>query len=146
MKNKFIRIISPASFGAALLLDIASIGLCVAATQQKKTSLPLCVIGVLALLLGALTTAETLRHGIRLKENEMEFTALDKDNVYAYEDIEKTEIYKDTKASFKKNFTQRYSNLILYLTDGTVATAELGFTTKRKLRKIEEEIKKRIGG
>ncbi|HBN38533.1 MAG TPA: hypothetical protein DD404_03295, partial [Ruminococcaceae bacterium] len=58
--------------------------------------------------------------------------------------IVKVETYKDTKASFKKSFTDRFSLLILTLDDDTQVTVSLGYTTKKTLDKILTQLNSRI--
>lgn len=96
------------------------------------------------LIVAALTTREVLRHGVRITDKYVEFTALDSDNKVRFDEIEKIAVQKDTKASFKKNFVSRYSSIVFYLNDDSVLTVELGITTKRKLAQIEKEINDRI--
>ncbi len=97
-----------------------------------------------AMIIAALTTREVLRHGVLLTDSEIVFTALDFDNKVRYDEIERIEVVKDTKASLRKNFISRYSSLVFYLNDDTVLTVELGITTKRKLNQIENEINTRL--
>ena len=97
-----------------------------------------------AMIIAALTTREVLRHGVLLTDREIVFTALDFDNKVRYDEIERIEVVKDTKASLRKNFISRYSSLVFYLNDDTVLTVELGITTKRKLNQIENEINTRL--
>ncbi len=149
MKNKFIRIISPISVVMALILDAAVIYFaCYAYTKLSMgisaINIVFAIIVVCSVILALLYSREVLRHGIRFSEKEFEITFLDENNVFRYEDIERVEFFRDTKASLKKNFVDRYTRITVYLKDETAATVELGLTTKRKLRKIENEINKRI--
>ena len=99
---------------------------------------------IVAVIIAALATREVLRHGVRITGEYVEFTALDSDNKVRFDEIEKIAIQKDTKASFTKNFVNRYSSLVFYLKDDEVLTVELGITTKRKLTQIETEINARL--
>ena len=150
MKDKFIPCVSPLSLFVIALFDIASLVMTVFAVKgiihrPNIYNIAFFVIMVVDIVTALLATKSLMKNGVRFKENEVEFTALDNNNIYAYNDIERADFYKDTKASLKKNFVSRYSSIIFYLKDGSVATVELGLTSKRKLRIIEEEIKKRIG-
>ena len=149
MKNKFIRIISPISLAMALLLNIAVVYFIIYAyrnfiEKQSAVNILFAVISVLSLFLAIFYSREVTRHGIKFTENEFEITFLDNNNSFKYSDIKAVETDKDTKASLKKNFVDRYSRLTIILKDGTQTTTELGLTTKKKLNKIENEINLRI--
>ena len=149
MKNRFIRIVSPISVAMALILDTAVIYYAYYAYRRLSQELSFintvfAIIELCSIALAIFYSREVLRHGIRFKEGEFEITALDENNIYKYSDIESVEVFKDLKASLKKNFVDRYSRLTIKLKDGTIATIELGLTTKRKLNKIENEINARI--
>ena len=149
MKNKFIRIISPISVVMALILDAAVVYFAYYAYTKLSSGISainivFAIIVICSVILAVFYSREVLRHGICFKENEFEITFLDENNFFRYEDIESAELFRDTKASFKKNFVDRYSKLTVYLKDESAATIELGLTTKRKLKKIENEINKRI--
>ena len=149
MKNKFIRIISPISVAMAMILDAAVIyyGYYSIEKLSRGTStinIVFAIIEVCSIFLAIFYTREVLRHGIRFREEDFEITFLDENNVIRYEEIESLETFMDTKASLRKNFVDRYSKLIINLKDETTVTLELGLTTKRKLRKIEEEISSHI--
>lgn len=85
-----------------------------------------------------------LSNGVKFYGDEMEFTGLDNDSIFAYADIEKVETEKDTKPSFVKNFIDRQSKVILTLKDERVVTIDVGLTTKNGLAAIENEINERI--
>ena len=149
MKNKFIRIISPISVAIALALDAAVIYYGIYAYNkiaQSRTTINIlfAVIAFLSLLIAVFYSREVLRHGIKFRESEFEITFLDENNIIKYDDIESIESFVDTKASLKKNFVDRYSRLSINLKDGSSLTLELGLTTKRKLKQIEEEIQLRM--
>ena len=148
MKNKFIRIISPISVSMAVILDFAVIYFGIFAVKKLSAEISLtnvvfAIIELCSFFLALFYSREVLRHGIRFKENEFDISFLDENNVFAYEEIKSVQAVKDTKASLKKNFVDRYSKLSIELNDGSSATIELGLTTKRKLKKIENEIKSR---
>ena len=149
MEDKFIRIISPVSLPVILLFD-AAVGyymyIAVIKIMADKGAFAtiFLVLQSFAVIIAILATREVLRHGVMITDKYVEFTALDSDNKVRFDEIDRIEIVKDTKASLKKNFVNRYSSLVFYLKDDEVLTVELGITTKRKLTKIETEINKRI--
>ena len=148
MKNKFIRIIQPLSLLALFLLDMSALLLLYLIIKRIISgvdfySVCLIIIDMTVLITGAVSTRQLLKSGVKISEDKIEFTALDKDNLYSFSNIKKAEYHRDSKASFRKSFTDRYSSIIFYLKDGSVATVELGFTTKRTLNKIADEINKR---
>lgn len=149
MKNKFIRVLSPITICVIGVLDIAIIVFGVFAVEKltnevSKINIAFAVIEAFAIIIGALVSKEVVSNGVRFKENEFEFTGLDDNNIFKYSDIKKVESSKDTKASLKKNFVDRYSTITLYLADDTQATISLGLTTVKTLTKIQDEISKRI--
>lgn len=149
MKNRFIRIMPPSSFIIALLCDITSVIILFTAViriihRAEFIYICLAIIGTALLFIGILTTKELLSCGVSFKEDVLIFTGLDKNNEYRYKEISEIETYKDTKASLRKTLVERYSSVIIHLKNGDVATVELGITTKRKLKRIENEINERI--
>ncbi len=145
MKPKFIRIISPITLPVILLFDVSVgyytyIAIRKIMVDQSEFAYIFLLLQIGAVILAVLTTREVLRHGVRVTEQYVEFTALDSDNKVRFDEIESIAVQRDTKPSFKKNFVNRYSSLIFYLNDDSVLTVELGITTKRKLQKIENEI------
>ena len=147
MKNKFIRVISPAQICVMLMLD-ASAAVMLAYSIKRITeggfyNIAFLVIASAVIVIAVLTSIELMKNGVFFRENEFEFTGLDDNNIYRYSEIKRTETHKDTSASLSKNTVERYSSIILYMDDETVATVELGYTTKKTLKKIEEEINKR---
>lgn len=150
MKDKFIRIISPIQLIVVGILDIAVIGYIIFAVK-KLIQRPRAVIiffaacVVVALIIAVLVTKEIITHGVKFHDDEMEFTGLDSDNLFAYEDIVKVETEKDEKPSFVKNFIDRQSKVILTLKDERVVTIDIGITTKDTLKNISDEICARIG-
>ena len=139
MKDKFLRILSPITLAVVAILDAAVIGYGIYATI---IIFALCDLA--ALIIAVLVTKEVLSNGVKFYSDEMEFTGLDKDSIFAYADIEKVETEKDTKPSFVKNFIDRQSKVILTLKDERVVTVDVGLTTKNGLAAIEKEINERI--
>lgn len=151
MKDKFLRILSPITLVVVAILDAAVIGYGIYAIKrliavQNATIIIFAVCDLAALIIAALVTKEVLSNGVKFHNDEMEFTGLDNDSIFAYADIEKVETEKDTKPSFVKNFVDRQSKVILTLKDERVVTIDIGLTTKNGLKKIEDEINNRISG
>ena len=149
MKDKFIRILSPIQIFVVGLLDIAVIGYAIFAVKtlakRQATSViffAACV--VLAFIVAVLVTKEIVSHGVKFHDNELEFTGIDNDNIFAYEDIVKVETEKDEKASLVKNFVDRQSKIIFTLKDERVVTVYIGITTKSTLKKVSDEIISRL--
>ena len=149
MKIKFIRIVPLMSaltvgvldFGAVFLGYFAVVKLL---SERSFFNIAFGVIEALLLVVSFTTTVQLFNNGVMFHAKSVEFTGVDDNNRFLYKNIEKIKTHKDTGVSFKKNFVDRYSSVIIYLNDGTVATIELGFTSKRKLSKIEDELNKRI--
>lgn len=149
MKNKFLRILSPITLAVVAILDAAVIGYGIYAIKrliavQNTTIIIFALCDLAALIIAVLVTKEVLSNGVKFYSDEMEFTGLDKDSIFAYADIEKVETEKDTKPSFVKNFIDRQSKVILTLKDERVVTVDVGLTTKNGLAAIEKEINERI--
>ena len=149
MKDKFIRILSPIQIFVVGLLDIAVIGYAIFAVKtlakRQATSViffAACV--VLAFIVAVLVTKEIVSHGVKFHDDELEFTGIDNDNIFAYEDIVKVETDKDEKASLVKNFVDRQSKIIFTLKDERVVTVYIGITTKSTLKKVSDEIISRL--
>lgn len=137
------------SLAMAIILDTAVIYYIIYAFNKLEEKLSainilFAIIAFLSLILAIFYSREVIRHGIRFSENEFEITFLDENNFFRYDDIQSIETYIDTKASLKKNFVDRYSRITLNLDDNSSVTLELGITTKKKLKKIEEELSQRI--
>lgn len=149
MEKKFIRVISPFSLAVTLVSDIAVIVLARLAIDRLKVTVDaysiifIAVIAFSAVLACGLSV-QLFRNGVKFDMEKMEFTAIDDNNVFYYKEIEKIETIRDTKASLRKNLVDRYSRIIIYTVNNEVATIELGLTTNRVLKKIEQEIQKRI--
>ena len=52
--------------------------------------------------------------------------------MFNYDDVENIKIHKDTKASLKKNFNDRQSQVIITLKNGGVVTVDIGLTSMKK--------------
>ena len=149
MKDKFLRILSPITLAVVAILDAAVIGYGIYAIKrliavQNTTIIIFAICDFAALIIAVLVTKEVLSNGVKFYSDEMEFTGLDNDSVFAYTDIEKVETEKDTKPSFVKNFADRQSKVILTMKDERVITIDVGLTTKNGLAAIEKEINERI--
>ena len=147
--KKFIRIISPITLTVILALDIAVLVYGAYAIKKIMNSVDIwtilfAIIEVFAIIIAVLVSKEVVSNGVVLYENKIEFTALDDNNCFEFSQIEKIETSRDTRASFKKNFVDRYSRLIIHLHDGSVVTIDLGLTSAKKLALIEKEIKERL--
>lgn len=67
-----------------------------------------------AIIIAIIGTKELLSNGVKFSDDEAEFTGVDDNNIVAYDDIITIEAYRDTAASFTKNFDMRHSLLILH--------------------------------
>lgn len=149
MKDKFIKIISPIQLAVVGILDVAVVAYLVFAIvkliHNPKASIIFFTAGVVvALVVAFLVTKEVLTNGVIFHDDELEFTGLDSDNIFDYNDIVKVETEKDDKPSLVKNFVDRQSRVILTLKDERVVTIDIGITTKATLEKINNEIECRI--
>ena len=150
MKQKFIRILSPITFAVIAVLDVAVAGFGIFALNKlianpSAATIFFAVIEVFAIFVGVLVTKEIIKTGVIFYEDKFEFNGLDDKNVFTYESISEIETYHDTAASLTKNFVDRHALIIITANDGTVTTVDIGLTTKNTLRKIKEELEKRIG-
>lgn len=139
MKNKFYRIISPVTFLVVLVLDISVIAYAVFAVKKLLENLSVysvifAIIDLFAIVVGALVSKYVISQGIVFNETSFEFTALDENNIFNYDDIASIKISKDTKASLKKNFNDRQSQIIIEEKDGKVTTVDIGLTSMKKLK------------
>lgn len=149
MKSKFIRVLSPITVFVIALLDASIIALGIYAVKRisedvNKISISFVIIEVLAIIIGIFVTKDIFTYGVKFFDDKMEFTAIDNNNVFEYCNIEKIESNRDTKASLKKNFVDRYTSIIIYQKDGSVTTVELGLTTDRAMKKVIKEIESRL--
>ncbi|MCH5315119.1 MAG: hypothetical protein J1E81_04325 [Eubacterium sp.] len=146
MKEKFIRILSPIALAVIAILDIAVVGygiFAVVKISQAASTKAIFFLAaeVVAIVIAALVTKEELSQGVKFYDDELEFTAIDNDNIFNYADIASVETEKDTKPSFVKNFVDRSSKIILTLKDERVVTIDIGMTTKNCVEKIAQEIR-----
>lgn len=149
MNNKFMRILSPIQLAVVGILDIAVICYLIFAIkrliQNPKTTVIIFTAGVaVALIIAILVTKEVLSHGVKFLDDEMEFTGIDGENIFSYDNIVSVKTHKDDKASLVKNFIDRQSQVILTLKNGQTVTIAIGITTKSTLKKIGDEISSRI--
>lgn len=150
MRNKFIGTSSFLMKGAAACFNVIAfilmyIGVVKAIRGTSVLSILFAIITVTAFVVSVLVSKNILKNGVQFYKDFVEFTIHDENNTYFYDNIDKIEVHKDTEASLKKNIVDRYSSIILYLNDGTVATVELGITSEKILRDIEKELLKRAG-
>lgn len=148
MKKNFVRILSPMNIAVALLLDMATIVLTVIDIEALISEINIyniifAIVMLLAIIVSVLYTKQVLSNGIYFYDDCCEFNMLDDDNKINYADIVGVETYKDTSASLKKGFVERYSVLMLKLNDNTTFTVNLGLTTKKSLKKIKAEFEKK---
>ena len=92
MKNKFYRIISPVTFLVVLVLDISVIAYAVFAVKKLLENLSVysvifAIIDLFAIVVGALVSKYVISQGIVFNETSFEFTALDENNIFNYDDI-----------------------------------------------------------
>lgn len=145
MNNKFIRILSPFTLAVIAVLDAAVIAYGIFAVIKLKqiqntTVILFAAIEVFAIIVGILVTKEVLSNGVVFRDDECEFTGIDKDNIISYEDIEEVETYKDTAASLKKNFNNRHALIYFTLKDDRVITMDIGLASNKTLKCITDEL------
>lgn len=150
MKDKFIRILSPLTLAVVIILDLAVLGYGVFAVyrliQMHSTATVIfALIEIGAIVIAVLTTKETVKNGLQLREEDFEFTGMDKDNVYTYNQIKAITGYKDEAPSLVKNFIDRHAVLTLTLQDDTTVMLDLGLCKKRTLEEIQRELSQRCG-
>lgn len=156
MKDRFIRLLSPITLAVVFIFDIAVAGFAVFAVKKlidvftyvvmasKMSVFFFAAIEVFAIVLAIIVTKEVLTQGVKFYDDELEFTAVDEDNVFAYADIVKFETQKDDKPSFTKNFIDRHAKIIFTLKEDKVITVDIGLVTKGTLKKISDEIERRM--
>lgn len=145
MKNKLYRIISPVTLLVVLALDAATVAYAVFAVKKLVQNVSVyyvlfAIIDLFAIVVAVLVSKYVVSQGIVFGDETFEFTAHDENNVFNYDDVENIKIHKDTKASLKKNFNDRQSQIIITLKNGGVVTVDIGLTSMKKLKKIENEI------
>ncbi|WP_294905247.1 hypothetical protein [uncultured Eubacterium sp.] len=150
MKDKFIRCVSPIEVIISFAVEASGIGFLVYAIKELKGRTDFYaaifyIVTVFAIVLGFFMIKQALSQGVIFYSDRLEFTDIDNANIFEYKKIKSVDSYKDTKVSFKKKVVERFSLIIIELDDGTSVTITLGYTTKRTLNKIVNEIKSRIG-
>lgn len=150
MKDKFIRCVSPIEVIISFAVEASGIGFLVYAIKELKGRMDFYaavfyIVTVFAIVLGFFMIKQAFSQGVIFYSDRLEFTDIDNANVFEYKKIKSVDSYKDTKVSFKKKVVERFSLIIIELDDGTSVTITLGYTTKRTLNKIVNEIKSRIG-
>ena len=150
MKDKFIRCVSPIEVIISFAVEASGIGFLVYAIKELRDrtdfyAVIFYIVTVFAIVLGFFMIKQAFSQGVIFYSDNLEFTDIDNANVFEYKKIKSVDSYKDTKVSFKKKVVERFSLIIIELDDGTSVTITLGYTTKRTLNKIVNEIKSRIG-
>lgn len=149
MKDKFIRCVSPIEVIISFAVEASGIGFLVYAIKELKGrtdfyAVIFYIVTVFAIVLGFFMIKQAFSQGVIFYSDNLEFTDIDNANIFQYKKIKSVDSYKDTKVSFKKKVVERFSLIIIELDDGTSVTITLGYTTKRTLNKIVNEIKSRI--
>ncbi len=149
MKEKFYPVLSPVNLIIALLLDcgcafFAYLSVTKLIKEQSTINIAFFCIIAVSSVIAVLSTIQNFKNGVRFYSDRVEFTSFYSENEFRYADIEKIESQRDTKVSFRKNFVDRFSNVIIYFKDDKAVTVSLGMTTQKTLNSIVEEIKKRI--
>ena len=152
MNDKFIRLLSPISLAVYGILDLAVLGFGVFAIKKATVMLNTWVIifiaiEIFAIIIAIIGTKELLSNGVKFSDDEAEFTGVDDNNIVAYDDIITIEAYRDTAASFTKNFDMRHSLLIFTLKDESgekTNTIDIGLVNNGALNKVLNEFKKHI--
>lgn len=150
MKDKFIRCVSPIEVIISFAVEASGIGFLVYAIKELKGrtdfyAVIFYIVTVFAIVLGFFMIKQAFSQGVIFYSDNLEFTDIDDANIFEYKKIKSVDSYKDTKVSFKKKVVERFSLIIIELDDSTSVTITLGYTTKRTLNKIVNEIKSRIG-
>lgn len=150
MKDKFIRCVSPIEVIISFAVEASGIGFLVYAIKELRGrtdfyAAVFYIVTVFAIVLGFFMIKQAFSQGVIFYSDNLEFTDIDNANIFEYKKIKSVDSYKDTKVSFKKKVVERFSLIIIELDDGSSVTITLGYTTKRTLNKIVNEIKSRIG-
>lgn len=146
--KKFINTTSIITAFVVLLLDISIVAFLILCAQKmmaqvSSAGIIFAVMMVFAAIVAIRVTINQFKTGIEFKDDKCVFNALDSDNEFSYSDIEKIEIQKDDKISFKKNFIDRYGYIALTTANGRIHTITLGLVTRKKLIKIKQQIEMR---
>ncbi|MCR5208539.1 MAG: hypothetical protein K6C14_08705 [Eubacterium sp.] len=149
MKNKFIRTVPLILVVISALITVVSLTIVYVAVIKLINTVSVFTVVFLVSaavinIISVLSMKELLTSGIRLYGNRFIITSLDENNEFYYADVLKIDSYKDTSASLKKGFTERYTSVIIFLKNGETVTAELGITTKKTINKIISEINQRL--
>lgn len=152
MNDKFIRLLSPISLAVYGILDLAVLAFGVFAIKKATVMLNTWVIifiaiEIFAIIIAIIGTKELLSNGVKFSDDEAEFTGVDDNNIVAYDDIITIEAYRDTAASFTKNFDMRHSLLIFTLKDESgekTNTIDIGLVNNGALNKVLDEFKKHV--
>lgn len=144
MKEKFIRTLSPITISVFAILDIVVIGFGIFAINELQKNMGtkailFAALEVFAIVIAAIVTKEVLSNGVIFRDDEVEFTGLDENNIFSYDNIKHIEFFMDTAASLTKNFNDRHALLIFKLNDDRVLTVDLGLISLNTLRKIRIE-------
>lgn len=150
MKDKFIRCVLPINVIVSFMIEAVGISFLVYAVRELHGRADIYAVvfygvSIFSIVLGLFLIKQTFSEGVRFYDDRAEFTGLDEDNCFEYSHIKSVQSYKDTSASFRKTVVERFSLVIIELDDGTSVTITLGYTTKKTLDKIVNEIKSRIG-
>lgn len=144
MKNKLYRIISPVTLLIVLALDAATVAYAVFAVKKliqnvSVYSVLFAIIDLFAIVVAVLVSKYVVSQGIVFGDKTFEFTALDENNVFNYDDVENIKIHKDTRMNnmFDKNeleeevplgrlgTSEEVADAIFYLTQNKYITAQI---------------------
>lgn len=145
MKEKTFKILSPIQLAVVAVLDIAVIALGITAIKNilifaSMRNIFFLVCEVIAAIVAVLTTKEIVSHSVIFRDDEFEFTGIDENSLFEYENIESIEAVKDEAPSFVKNVLDREARITFKLKDGKEITLNFGLTTKNTLQRICDEI------
>lgn len=148
MKDKKIKIISPAVAVIIAILDVAVLGYGIFAVvklveQISSLSIIFATLEVFALIIAVLISKEVLSNGVIFRDDEAEFTGVDDNNIITYDDVHEIEAYKDTAASLTKNFDMRHALIMFTMKDKKVNTIDLGLMPNSTINKILDEFRAR---
>ena len=149
MEDKFIRTVPPLSLAIIAVFDAVSLffcGLAAVALWRERTffTAAFMLMMLVDIVIAVRATHNVWQSGVLFEQDAVPFTALDGNNGFRYNEVNSAEVYKDSRVSLKKTYTERYSSVILHLTDCSTVTVELGATTKKKLRPSDLKLQERI--